>query len=91
MCQDSSVRVVTEHDDQGVMVGFQAQVVDFFSFYYNVQTSSGTCSSSYSVGCGALSRGIKQPGHESDVSPSSRVRKSGAIPPLLQMPSWHLQ
>jgi len=80
---------VSGHDDQGIMVGFQAGVVDFL-FSRNAQTSSGTCPSSYSVDCGAISREIKQPGHESDLSPSSRLRKSGAIPPLLQMPSWHL-
>jgi hypothetical protein len=40
---------------------------------------------------GALSPGIKQPGHEADHSPppSAKVRMHRAIPPLLHTSSWH--
>jgi hypothetical protein len=40
---------------------------------------------------GALSLGVKRPGHEAESSPpsSAEVRNGGAIPPFHHMSSWH--
>jgi hypothetical protein len=40
---------------------------------------------------GTISIGVQQPGHEADHSPPSNVevKNGGAMPPLLQISSWH--
>jgi hypothetical protein len=55
------------------------------SLLRSVQTGSGAHTASYPMGTGgALSSGVKRPGHEADHSlPSNvEVKNGGAIPPL---------
>jgi hypothetical protein len=54
-----------------------------------VPTDSGAHPTSYLMGSGALSLGVKRRGRKGDHSPSSnaKVRNGGAVPPLLH--SFH--
>ena len=58
-----------------------------FSPIENVQTSYGPHSSSYSVGTGVLSQGIKRPGREVDhsPSPSAQFEWSHTSTPLIRL------
>jgi hypothetical protein len=62
-----------------------------FSVLHNVQTGSGAHPASYTAGTGAVSPGIKRQGREADHSVPSRskIKNSGAIPPLPRTSSWH--
>jgi hypothetical protein len=62
-----------------------------FLFSTASRPALGSTQPIYCVPGEALSRGVKGQRREADHSPSSRakVKKSGAIPPLPHMPSWH--
>jgi hypothetical protein len=49
-----------------------------FSLCHHVQTVSGAHLASYPVGAGALSLGVKRPGHEADYSSTSSVEVKDA-------------
>jgi len=57
-----------------------------FSLCHHVQTGSGAHPTSYPLGSGALTPGVKQLGHEADHSSHlvPRLRMCGAIPTLPQ-------
>jgi hypothetical protein len=61
------------------------------NFLHAIQTSFGTHLAPIKLVPGALSPGVKRPGHEADQSPptSARSRKRGFIHPLPYMCLWH--
>jgi hypothetical protein len=70
---------------------FESQQGKDFSLLHNVQSGRGAHPTSYPMGTGAISLGVKPPGCGADHSPpsSAEVKNVGAIPPLLHMSSWH--
>jgi hypothetical protein len=84
--RNSSVGIAT-----GWMAGvrFPARATDF-SLLHRVQTSSGAHPVPVQRVPGALSSGVKLPGHEADhSSPSSaEVKNRGSMPPLTHTSSW---
>jgi len=58
-----------------------------FSHRHRVQASFGAHPTSYPMGTGALSPGVKRLGREADHSPLSSV-EHGTIPPLPHTSSW---
>jgi hypothetical protein len=61
-----------------------------FSLLHSVETSYGADTASYLAGIGALSLGVKWPRREADHSTlsSAKVKKGGAITPLVHTSSW---
>jgi hypothetical protein len=63
-------------NDQGVE--FESQSGQEFSIFHVVQTDTGAHPTSYQMGNGAISLGVKRPGREADYSPpiSAEVKKT---------------
>jgi hypothetical protein len=63
---------------------FPARARNFSLFHY-VQIGFGAYPTSYPMGTGAISPGVKRPRHEADKSPPSNagVKNGGAIPQFL--------
>jgi hypothetical protein len=61
-----------------------------FSLLYSVQTSPGAHATTYTMGRGALSPGVKRSRRETDqASPSiAEVKNGGAVPLLPHTSSW---
>jgi hypothetical protein len=72
-------------DGRGSIPGRQG-----FSLLHSVQTDSVAHQTSYPLGNGGSSSGVKLPEHETDHSPpsSAEVKTVEAIPPLPHMSSW---
>jgi hypothetical protein len=89
----SSVSGIAQLYSAGLRVGWSGVRVPIgtgnFSLYHRVQTGSGAHPTSYPVS-GALSLGIKRPGHEVTIPLHlvPRSRMCGAIPALPSTPSW---
>jgi hypothetical protein len=78
--QDSSVGIVTGYrlDDQMTRVRFLAGAGNF-SLQPHIHTGSGAHPTSYPMGTGALSLGVKWPGHEADHSPPTSAEVKNAL------------
>jgi hypothetical protein len=78
MNRDSSVGIATSYglDDRGV--GFRVLVGAKICLIHVVQTGPGVHPTSYQLGTGALSPGVKRKGREADRSPpaSAEVKKT---------------
>jgi hypothetical protein len=62
-----------------------------FFLLHNVQISSEAHPASYPGVLGPLSPWVKRPVREAVHSPSSaEVKNGGAVPTLLNVPSWHI-
>jgi hypothetical protein len=65
--------------------------VQDFSLLHSIQTDCEAHPASHSMGTMGSFSGVKRKGREADPSPpsSAELKKSGAIPQLSHMSSWH--
>jgi hypothetical protein len=73
-----------------LMTGFQFSVgAKDFSVFHSIQTDSGAQGASYIMGTGTIFSRVKRQKREADHLPPSsiEVKSTGAITPLLFMPS----
>jgi hypothetical protein len=79
----------------GIETGWTALVLfpelQGFSLLHSVQTSSGAHPTSYLIGTGTVSPGVKRLRREANQPPptGAEVKNGGAIPPLPHTFSWH--